>query len=302
MSPIKNVAIAGASGSLGSVIFQKFVASGKFNVRVLRRNGSSAKFPAGTDVVDLDFSSPEAVKAALKGQDAVVSTLEGSTGGVQKALIDGALAAGVKRFLPSEFGSNLDNPKAKLLPVFGQKIEVEQYLAEKTRGTGLTWTRVYNGAFFDWGLQHKFLADVTGTAPTTIYDGGDNPFSTTTLGSVADGVIGVLTHPDETANRSVRIQNAVVTQNKLLELARRAAPGKTFDVKHVKLDDVTAACDARLAQGLYDNETFIPYIFRAIFDPSYGGVFTDNNDNKLLGVKELSEDEIFEIVKAHVSA
>ena len=40
MSPIKNVAIAGASGSLGSVIFQKLVASGKFNVRVLRRAGS----------------------------------------------------------------------------------------------------------------------------------------------------------------------------------------------------------------------------------------------------------------------
>ena len=231
-----------------------------------------------------------------------MSTLEGGAGEAQKALVDGALAAGVRRFLPSEFGSNLDNPKTRTLPIFAPKIETQQYLAERARDTGLTWTLVYNGACLDWGLKHKFIADVSGAAPTTVYDGGDLPFSTTTLGSVADGVVGILTHPDETANRSVRIQNAVITQNKLLELARRAAPGKKFEVAPKSLDEVIAAADARLAKGLFDVPTLLSYLFRAVFDPQYGGVFTGNTDNELLGVKELSEDEIFEIVKAHIPA
>ena len=235
MAPIKTVAIAGASGSLGSVIFQKLVASGKFKVRVLRRLGSSSQFPAGTDVVDVDFGSADAVKTALTGQDAVVSALSTGGEGSQKALVDGAVAAGVKRFLPSDFGSNLDNPNAQKLPVYGPKIEGQRYLEERAKGTGLTWTRVYNNAFLDWGLRADFLLRTSDHKPV-IFDSGDIPFSTTTLGSVADGVIGVLTHPDETANRSVRIQNAVVTQNKLLELARRAAPGASCLLKFVATD------------------------------------------------------------------
>ena len=300
MSPIKSVAIAGASGSLGSVILERLVASGKFKVRVLRRLGSSSQFPAGTDVVDVDFGSADAVKAALTGQDAVVSAL--STGGEesQKALVDGAVAAGVQRFIPSDFGSNLDNPNAQKLPVYGPKIEAQQYLEERAKGTGLTWTRVYNNAFLDWGLQHKFIADVSG--PTTIYNGGDLPFSTTTLASVGDGVVGVLSHPDETANRSVRIHNAAITQNQLMALARRAAPNKTFEIVNTTLDEVTAAADARLAKGLFDMQTFMPYLMRAVFDAQYGGNFTGKTDNELLGVKEFGEEELFQVVKTYVSA
>lgn len=302
MAPIKTVAIAGASGSLGSVIFQRLVASGKFKVRVLRRLGSGSQFPAGTDVVDVDFGSADAVKAALTGQDAVVSALSTGGEGSQKALVDGAVAAGVQRFLPSDFGSNLDNPNAQKLPVYGPKIEGQRYLEERAKGTGLTWTRVYNNAFLDWGLKHKFIADVSGTAATTVYNGGDLPFSTTTLASVGDGVVGVLSHPDETANRSVKIHNAAITQNQLVAWARRAAPNKTFDVVNTTLDEVTAAADARLAKGLFDMQTFAPYLMRAVFDPQYGGNFTGKTDNELLGVKELSEEEIFQVVKAHVPA
>ncbi len=56
---IKKVAITGAAGDLGVVVLDKLVGSGKFEVRVLRRFGSKSTFPAGIEVVDVDFQSAD---------------------------------------------------------------------------------------------------------------------------------------------------------------------------------------------------------------------------------------------------
>ncbi len=147
----------------------------------------------------------------------------------------------------------------------------------------------------DWGIERGFLLSLS-DAKAVIIDGGDLPFSTTTIGSVADAIVGVLTHPDETKNRSVRIHDTVLSQNQLLSLAKKAAPGKSWEAVPVKLDDLLAAANARFAKGLYDMETFAPYLARATLAPGYGGKF-ETTDNALLGVKGVSEDDIVDMFK-----
>ena len=86
---------------------------------------------------------------AFEGQDAVVCAL--GAGGLADTpkIIDAAIAAGVKRFIPSEFGSNTLNPKsAKLVPVFGLKLEFIERL-KKAESKGMTWTAIPAGAAFD---------------------------------------------------------------------------------------------------------------------------------------------------------
>ncbi|POR34426.1 Uncharacterized protein TPAR_05392 [Tolypocladium paradoxum] len=61
---IKNVAIVGASGNLGTAILQQLVPSGKFNIKVLRRNSSSPPLRP-EQAVDVDFESVNAVKSGL---------------------------------------------------------------------------------------------------------------------------------------------------------------------------------------------------------------------------------------------
>jgi hypothetical protein len=235
------------------------------------------------------------LKSALVGQDAVVSTVGYSGLQSQLTLIDAAAAAGVKRIIPSDFGANLDNLKTRQLPVFGDKAKVHEHISDKSKTTDLTYTLVYNNAFLDWGLERDFILRISDAKPIII-DGGDLPFSATTLGSVADAVVGILNHPEETKNRSVRIHDIVTSQNQLLVLAKKVAPNKSWEVVHAKLDDLTAAADARLAKGIYDAETFTPYLARATFDPGFGGKF-DITDNELLGVKGVLEDEVTQILK-----
>lgn len=87
--------------------------------------------------------------AAFKGQDAVISTITTAAANGQKPLIDAAIAAGVRRFIPSEFGNDLRATEAvKLVPFFEDKVETLNYL--KARQDKIEWTAIPNGAFYDW--------------------------------------------------------------------------------------------------------------------------------------------------------
>jgi len=83
--------------------------------------------------------------------DAVVSTLHGpALREAQIALIDAAKAAGVKRFVPSEFGSDTTNPKVlEILGLLAEKKQAVDYLKTK-EGGGFEWTSLITGALLDW--------------------------------------------------------------------------------------------------------------------------------------------------------
>lgn len=298
MSPIKNVALAGASGSLGSVVLKHLQASGDFNITILRRHGSQSTFAPSLKTIDVDYNSIEELTAALQGQDAVVATLTTMQVAGQRPLIEASVAAGVKRFIPSDFGSDLDNPTMRALPVYADKVAIQELLKQKAKAHELSYTLVYNSAFLDWGLQQDFLLKISDYKPV-IYDGGDITISTTTVASVADAVVGILHHPDETANRAVYVEDIKVTQNKLLELAKKVAPEKPWAPEPGSIDKIVAKADERLKQGLFDVETFVPYLYRALFGKNSGANF-EKTDNELLGIKGATEDDIVEILKTYI--
>lgn len=123
MSIVKNLTLVGASGHLGGFILDRLLAS-KFNVQVIKREGSTSTVPDQVKVVEAHFEDLGSLTAALTGQDVVVST--GGDQGLmgQKPLVDASIAAGVKRFIPSNFGSNMSNPNTRKLSVFQTKVMV----------------------------------------------------------------------------------------------------------------------------------------------------------------------------------
>lgn len=75
------------------------------NITLLTRTISTAKFPTGAKVIASDFSL-ESLTSAFKGQDAVISCIPIVALGEQAVVIEAAIVAGVKRFIPSEYGSD----------------------------------------------------------------------------------------------------------------------------------------------------------------------------------------------------
>src|SRR2546430_625441 len=136
---IQKVVLIGAGGNLGRHILKSLVDS-NFTVTVLTRQSSTSTFPSHVTVVTIadDYPYDQLVKA-FKGQDAVVSAIAGMATPTQKSMVDAAVEAGVQRFIPAEFGSEVTPEQAAKNPIIAPKLEMRRYLQSKEH-TGLTWT------------------------------------------------------------------------------------------------------------------------------------------------------------------
>lgn len=254
-----------------------------------------SSFLSTVTVKAVDYNSVSSLAAALQGQDAVVSAvgLPGLQG--QNLIIDAAVAAGVKRFLPSEFGSDLSNPKTSQLPIFSYKVATQIYVEEKAaQNPDFTYTLVRTGAFLDWGLEMAFLLDWK-TGKPRIYDSGNQPFSTTTLASVGLAVVGVLSSPDETKNRAVYVQDMQTSQNRILAIAKKIAPEKKWELVQTSTVELKTAADEKIAKGDYSMGVLYEYLFPSIFGEGYGG-YMEKTDNELLCVPGNKKDADIEAI------
>lgn len=134
---------------MGRPILEELVAAG-FNVTALTRATSTSTFPEGVTVKKVDFDSPDSLKDAFAGQDAVVSAIATAAVGGQQPIIDAAIAAGVKRYIPSEFGINTRlTPGTTIGKILAGKVAVVDYLKTK-ESPSFSWTGLSTGMFFDW--------------------------------------------------------------------------------------------------------------------------------------------------------
>lgn len=127
------------------------LADGRFNVSIVTRKTSKSTFPPEANVIALDDSMLHTdLVDAMKDQEIVVSAVGPASLELQRDLIDAAIEAGVKHFIPSEYGVNNLHPKTReLSPIFNTKGTILEYLISKEH-TGLTWTAVATGLWLDW--------------------------------------------------------------------------------------------------------------------------------------------------------
>ncbi|KAF7178212.1 hypothetical protein CNMCM7691_006884 [Aspergillus felis] len=104
MMSLENIAIVGASGNLGGLSLPVLLKS-KLNLTAVIRETSSTKFPGSVKIVKSDVKLGLLIEAFI-GQDAVISMLPITALGDQDVVIEAAIAAGVKRYIPSEYGSD----------------------------------------------------------------------------------------------------------------------------------------------------------------------------------------------------
>ncbi|KAF7550024.1 hypothetical protein G7Z17_g5998 [Cylindrodendrum hubeiense] len=297
MSAFKKIAIAGATGNLGPAILTALRESKLFEVTVLTRKESTHQFPSDVKVQHVDYESEASLVEALQGQDGLVSTLSSVGVGAQKLLIDAAIAAGVKRFIPSEFGSNSLNPKVAAIPIFGPKLQIQEHLkAQVTKVPSFSYTLVFPGLFLDWGLAAGLIVNVREKS-ATLRDGGDASISVSRLSTIGQAVVGIFEHPEETANKAVHVRDIDTTQNQLISLAKEIDPSGEWKIEHVSTVEEEKEAYESLAKGQVDFSVIIKFIFRAVYGEGYGGKIT-KDDNELLGVTGLDVEGLKSVVKA----
>lgn len=136
-----------AGGRLNPIVISSLLEHG-FTVSVLVRASSTSQPPPEVNLFRTDYSRASLV-SAFKGQDAVVNTITMPDFEEQKNIIDAAVEAGVKRFIPAEFGIDTSKEKAvEIMTFLRMKPQIIQYL--RSIQDKISWTAIITGFFFDW--------------------------------------------------------------------------------------------------------------------------------------------------------
>jgi hypothetical protein len=285
--------------------------AGSFNVTAVVRPGSNHQFPAGVAVREVDFASFDSIKAGLQGQDAAVNATSIQDPSAHTRFIDAAAAADVCRLIPADFGMDPATALGPEFPVFAVKAATLARLRELTTADGgsgsgirgnrrLTWTVVSNGPFLDWNMATGFLGINIKNKRAQIMAGGTNAGPHTTLPAIGRAVAGVLLHPAETANRNVCIQSVNKSQNELLALAREALGAEGWQITHEDSRERYEWAMAEIEKGNYEDAVWMYQIRYMVANAKLTAPWR-HVDNNLLGVKEMSDQEVVEMIRRLVA-
>lgn len=226
------IVLAGATGDLGFRIAQALRRRGAV-VRALVRPGNTKPEVAslrelGAEVVEVDFNSVTALTKACAGAACVVSALSGLRDVIvdgQKRLLDAAVAAGVPRFIPSDYSIDY----TKLPAGSNRNLDLRREFNQRLDQAPIQATSVLNGMFADL---------LTGQAPVVLfglkrvlyYGSADQPLDFTTVANTAEYTAAAALDP--TTPRYLRVAGEVATVRGL-QAAASAATGHPFGLLRV---------------------------------------------------------------------
>lgn len=279
-----------ASGNIGSPLLQALrEAQPPFEsiTALTRATPSPDTFPPDVKIKVVDYSSKDSVASALSGIDAVVSALPIRSVPLQNDIIDAAVEAGVKFFIPSEFGLASTNERINVdFQNWRTKNEIAQKLAGLKKEGKIDYALMFTGLFLDWGMEGIFL-DLKNKR-VALWDGGNSLVSLTTVASIGKAVVGVL--EGKVDKTEVRIKDINLTQSQVYELASKAVGGE-WTVTEWNTADGVASAEENIRQGRPDRT--LAFLKRAVSLGGYGSVWAPGeDDSEALGLKEWTEEDV----------
>jgi nucleoside-diphosphate-sugar epimerase len=222
-----SIAVAGATGNLGKRVVKALRDRGA-EVRALVRPGTPADKLApleqvGAQIVPVDLHDTAALARRLEGTATVVSTLQGLRDvivGTQGALLDGAVAARVPRFIPSDFSIDF----TRMPEGTNRNFDFRLAFGRRLDASGVRATSIWLGGFMDMLLWGMPLLDFK-THRVNHWSTADQPMQFTTMDDTAAFTAAAAMDAD--APRSLHVAGDIVTASELAAIGERVT-GEPF--------------------------------------------------------------------------
>ncbi|GAA4650951.1 hypothetical protein GCM10023116_32340 [Kistimonas scapharcae] len=237
----QRVAVIGATGQVGLPLTINLLLQGH-EVTLLARARNRLKndklqilLQYGAHLTELsDMSDVTAMANALSGIETLICAVPGSKAIITQSeplWLEAAIAAGVKRFVPSEFGAHTRAIQMGEGEVFDNK----KRLHDKLFNADIGWTLFYNGGIFDY-----FLPNLRFFPKITTFGDLDIPICTHHIQDI--GRLAALAFTDErTLNHCVQVDFNMLSQNRMLEILKSAFPAYPFEYQHYSTDYIIEA-------------------------------------------------------------
>jgi hypothetical protein len=218
----------------------------------------------------------------------------------QKTIIDAAVEAGVKFFMPSEFGLANTHPLLQRdFPIFADKNRIQAHLEGYRQQGKIDYALLFVGLWLDWGIQ-GFILDVKNKT-VGLWDGGERPISMTTMASIGKAVVGVLEGKVK-GKREVRVKDINIPQKRLYELAAEVVGKDRWQVKTVDTARVAAVASEKLRQGTATLDDIYAFVYRASTAEQYGQPWKpEEDDSESIGLRIWTEDDVRDLIRKVVA-
>ncbi|KAG2142604.1 NAD(P)-binding protein [Suillus cothurnatus] len=242
MSLYTSFAVVGAGPTIGGRIVKALLERGASVVALARPSSTSTSSPLleGAKVATADYADVKAVASILREHkvEVLISAVAYGALPSQSTIADASKEAGVKLFVPSEFGLPTEGGK-------GGHLVIKSQFADYLKSLGIPSLRFYTGMFME------FIPLFTGvdTGKFLILGKGDASFSTTALDDVAGFTAHVLTSlpPAKLHDATFRVEGERTSFNKV---------GALYASKNIPVEHVTSLPEGyvkqTLLQGLFE--------------------------------------------------
>lgn len=209
----------------------------------------------------------------------------------QKTVIDAAILAGVKRFIPSDYGSVSADPKARNVTAFQPFVHIQDYLKEKAAAGEIEYTILSTGPFLDFIFGSPVFVDFHNRS-VEFYGDGNLQLSSTSIGGIGKAVAGALRNAAETKNRVLHIEEAIISQVKVLELAKKTLPeGTGWKETSVDPEETLRAASANFSESPTDVLALYALIKAVMLSGKYDTQY-HKLDNGIVGLAQFSDEDL----------
>lgn len=257
------VVIVGANGAIGSYVLKAFLSpefknSYTLPIRVVTRDAAKAAAAATSGESDLkfytaDIASGDGLDTAFKGVDVVVNLL--GTSVTHGPVADAAKAANAKLYIPSEFGSDVEQNDAS---AYANLFSIKAHWLEYARGLGLKVLPIFTGVFTEWLLTIPPIGGINFPAEGQLQYFGDagTLCTTTSLVDVGKTVAAVASKDPATLPDKIHVSGGVVSAASLRETYKKVT-GKDLEMVGEPLETATGPALAVIAAGIKSQQDFV---------------------------------------------
>ncbi|KAK4702281.1 hypothetical protein P7C70_g3945, partial [Phenoliferia sp. Uapishka_3] len=245
-------AVAGAGG-LGSFVAEALASVPGISVVVLSRSTFVPNLSPHIRVKQVDYTHPTSLIPALKGIQVVISTLSGSGFAAQTQLSDSAKHAGVKLFVPSEFGLVTEGTT-------DEHLAFKESLARHLTAIGLPSLRVFTGPFSDTLFTPYCGFDFPNGRASWVGK-GETPIGFTARPDIASFLAHTLTtlSPSKLLNTTFRLEGDRKSFEEVVAFYEKTHPGKKVVVTRTPVVAAQKTIETEPTEA-----TFITYLLLSL--------------------------------------
>lgn len=229
----KTILVAGATGNLGIRICRELLTRGASVKSIVRESTDTDKIEAleelGVEVKIIDLNDVDAISAECKNVQCVVSALAGLGEVIidlQTKVLDGAIKAGVPRFIPSDFCTDYnDLPEGE-----NRNFDLRRTFKKYLDASSIRATSIFNGCFADILKYNTPILNLKDKSIGYWGDRSDWKLDFTTMDNTASFTAEAAL--DDTAPRDLQIASFQISPNMIFDDVKEIT-GQRFNLHQI---------------------------------------------------------------------